>query len=251
MSERPIRTTAPIRADARAELERSAELRPNVEVDTAAEVRGEEGWRIDDRCRVVGEEPPGPPSPDGAFRVACGILERYEMADPAIIRAAYYEDAPLAGREMLLEGRFLFLRFPMNVRVGDVVERTRMVAGRPVHVWGWSYRTLEGHLEQGRMHWEIWKWIDTGRVEFRIHAFSRRGHIRNPIIRLGFLLFGRMTQESFYAAVLDRMARQVAAATDALYDPAPVRCSDVPEGERATQGPTTGRPDGGVRGRTA
>ena len=37
------------------------------------------------------------------------------------------------------------------------------VDGRPVRVWGWPYRTLEGHIEQGEMSWEVWKWLDTRR----------------------------------------------------------------------------------------
>ena len=228
MNDRPIAETAPLRADARALLAESEHLDPNLTVETAEEVRGATGWKIDDRCRVLGAEPPGPPRPDGPFAAAQVIMERYEMAVPAIVRAAYYADAPLAGRTMVLEGRFLFLRFPMPVRVGDVVEEQREVAGRPVHSWGWSYRTLEGHLEQGRMHWEVWKWLDTGQVEFRIHAFSKRGPIRNPIVRLGFLLFGRWTQERFYRGVFDRMARLVARRSGVPFDPAPTPCGPVP-----------------------
>lgn len=227
MSERPIHVTAPLRADARSVLAESEHLSPNVTADVADEIRGEPGWRIDDRCRVIGTEPPGPPRPDGPFAAAQVVMERYEMAAPNIVRAAFYADAPLQDRTMVLEGRFLFLRFAMPVRVGDVVEVQREVDGRPVHSWGWSYRTLEGHLEQGRMHWEVWKWLDTGRVEFRIHAFSKRGPIRNPIVRLGFLLFGRWTQERFYRGVFDRMARLVARRSGTVFDPAPPPCERV------------------------
>lgn len=248
--ERPIRTTAPVRVDARAMLAASAGLPPNVSADTAAEIRGEPGWKIDDRCRVIGAERPGRPEPDGAFSAAQVVMERYEMAEPGIVRAAYYADAPLEGRTMVLEGRFLFLRFPMPVRVGGVVEVQRQIAGRPVHVWGWSYRTLQGHLEQGRMHWEVWKWMDSGQVEFRIHAFSKRGRIRNPIVRLGFLLFGRWTQERFYRAVFDRMARLVARRTDVAFDPAPPPCEPVSEDDRVTLGPGSGG-DGANSGRSA
>ena len=44
---------------------------------------------------------------------------------------------------------------------------------RQARVFGWNYRTLEGHFEQGQMHYEIWKWLDTGDVDFRLHAYSR------------------------------------------------------------------------------
>ena len=251
MTDRPVHVTAPVSTDAAAFLAASAELRPNVAVERAAEVRGEPGWKVDDRCRAVGREEAGPPRPDGPFAAAQAVMERYEMAAPNIIRAAWYADAPLEGRTMLLEGRFLFLRFPMPVRVGEVVEVRRSVAGRPVHVWGWSYRTLEGHLEQGRMHWEVWKWMDTGRVEFRIHAFSKRGPIRNPIVRLGFRLFGRWTQERFYRAVFERMASLVAERTGVEHDPMPAPCEQVAPGDRVTHGPTPGGPAAGPHGRSA
>ena len=67
-------------------------------------------------------------------------------------------------------------------------ERTRKVGGRDARVWGWNYRTLEGHVEIGQMDWEVWKWLDDGHVEFRVHAVSRPALIPNPIVRLGFHL---------------------------------------------------------------
>jgi uncharacterized protein (UPF0548 family) len=53
-------------------------------------------------------------------------------------------------------------------------------------VFGWAYRTLEGHVERGEMHWEVWKWTDTGEVVFHVHAVSRTATIRNPFVRIGF-----------------------------------------------------------------
>lgn len=235
MTDRTIHCTAPLRVDARGHLAASTDLPPNVRADTAEEVRDRPGWRIDDHCSVIGVEPPGPPLPDGPFAAVAAVLERYEMAPPAIVRAAWYEDEPLVGRTILLEGRFWFLRFPMPVRVGELVDVQRRVGGRPVQVRGWSYRTLEGHLEQGRMHWAVWKWLDTGRIEFRIHAFSSRGRIRNPIVLLGFVLFGRWTQARFYRGVFDRMARLVADRTGAPRDTTSSPCEPVDPVERVTR----------------
>lgn len=167
------------------------------------------GWRVDDRCGPLPEEAPGAPEPDGPFEAACEVLRCYQMADPSIVRAAYDPSVPLLHRDMALEGRFSVLRFPMGVRVTDVVDDTTTIEGRPVRRWGWGYSTLDQHLEQGRMDWEVWKWLDSGAVEFRIHAFSRRGPIRNPVVALGFALFGPRTQERFYAAAGHRMRRLV------------------------------------------
>lgn len=167
------------------------------------------GWRVDDRCGPLPSEGPGPPEPGGPFEAGCEVLGSYEMADPSIVRAAYDPSVPLLHRDMALEGRFSVLRFPMGVRVTDVVDDTTTVDGRAVRRWGWGYSTLDQHLEQGRMDWEVWKWLDTGAVEFRIHAFSRRGPIHNPVVALGFAVFGRRTQERFYAAAGRRMQRLV------------------------------------------
>jgi uncharacterized protein (UPF0548 family) len=112
---------------------------------------------------------------------------------------------------MLLEARFWKLvRFRFGVRVGAVVDLTRSEGGRDVRVWGWSYRTLQGHLEMGQMDYQVWKWLDTGDVEFRIHVVSRPARIPNPIIRWGFRLLGRREQVRFARRACERMARLLA-----------------------------------------
>ena len=40
-------------------------------------------------------------------------------------------------------------------------------------MFGFEIPTLEGHIEMGRMDYEVWKWLDDGAVEFRLHAVSR------------------------------------------------------------------------------
>jgi hypothetical protein len=110
---------------------------------------------------------------------------------------------------MLLELRFYGLRFYVGVRVGGVRDETTDRDGGPVRAWGWNYRTLQGHLEIGQMDYEVWKWLDSGAVEFRIHAVSRAARIRNPIVRLGFYLFGRREQLRFARHSCQRMAQLV------------------------------------------
>jgi len=137
-------------------------------------------------------------------------MRDYEFADPRIVRAVYRADDPLEGRDILLEVRFWGLRFRFGVRVGGVIDETRCLDGRDVRVWGWSYATLQGHLEMGQMDYEVWKWLDDGAVEFRIHVVSRASRIGNPIIRLGFRLFGRREQVRFAKRACARMACLVA-----------------------------------------
>lgn len=113
-------------------------------------------------------------------------MRDYEFADPRMVEAVYHPDEPLDGRDMLLVVRFLSLRFRVGVRIGGVFDETRMVDGREVRVYGWNYRTLGGHFEMGQMNYEVWKWLDRGDVEFRVHGVWRRGGTRNPFLSSAF-----------------------------------------------------------------
>jgi uncharacterized protein (UPF0548 family) len=173
-----------------------------------------DGWLSDDYCQPLPGEPPGGPVPGGSWEVAQDLMRNYEFADPAIVRAVYHRDGPLEERDMLLEVRFYGLRFRLGVRVGGVVDETRDIDGRKVRVWGWNYRTLQGHLEMGQMDYEVWKWLDTGDVEFHTCRFSRRAPAGNPIVRLGVRVFGRRQQEKFARRACERMAELTAAALE-------------------------------------
>ena len=186
----------------------------NFEPGRRSEFTAANGWRNDHYRQPLGTEEPGPPAEGGAWEVACRLLRDYEFADPGIVRAVYYPDRPLEGRDMLLEGRFWGLRFHLGVRVGGVIDTTRAEHGREVRVWGWNYRTLAGHLEMGQMDYEVWKWLDTGDVAFRISAFSRSAPVANPVVRLGFRVFGRREQVKFARRACERMARLTAEALE-------------------------------------
>jgi hypothetical protein len=183
----------------------------NFDTTRTVDFSAERGWRIDDYRQPLPAEPAGPPLPDGSWETARRLMRDYEFADPKIVRAIYYDDRPFEQRDMLLELRFHGLRFHAGVRIGGTRDETTMIDGRRVRVWGWNYRTLHGHLEMGQMDYEVWKWLDSGAVEFRIHAVSRPAAIRNPIIRLGFHLFGRREQLRFARHACYRMAQLVTA----------------------------------------
>ena len=86
-----------------------------------------DGWRIDDFCEVLPSEPPGPPIDGGPFQIAQTLLRDYKVADPSIVRAHYDRDAPLEGRDMLLELRFLVFRTFGGCRVGRITDERRTV----------------------------------------------------------------------------------------------------------------------------
>ncbi len=174
-----------------------------------AELEGagpQSGWHVDDYRRALPREPPGDPLPGGSFETARRLMSDYAFADPAIVRAVFDPGGGLANRNMLLEARFGPLRFLLGCRVGAVADETRLVEGRAVRVWGWSYGTLAGHFERGRMDFAVWKALDDGAVEFRIHAVSQRAPTRNPLVALGLRLLGRREQVRFARRACERMA---------------------------------------------
>jgi len=190
---------------ARRRLAGLAERRLNFELAEEPPPSAKDGWHLDDMREPLPHEPSGPPEKDGTWEVARELMCAYQVADPDVVRATYRHDAPLAGRDMLLQIRFVGLRFHVGVRVGEVYDETREVEGRSARVFGWDYRTLEGHFEQGQMHYEVWKWLDTGDVEFRLHAFSQVARSGPPLLRLGYRLVGRREQVAFYRQVCRRM----------------------------------------------
>lgn len=201
------------RVDPVAALARQRERRVNFD---PADV--DASWHHDRLATPLGAEAPGPPEPNGVWETACRLVEAYEMADPAIIRAVYDPAVPLQGRDMVLEGRFLLLRFAMGVRVTTVVDEHQHGA----RSWGWAYETLEGHLERGRMSYMVIKHEDSGAVELVISAYSEGSPHLNPVLALGWRLFGRNRQLHFYRACGRRLATLVAE-RKGRHDPVPDR----------------------------
>ena len=117
--------------------------------------------------------------------------------------ATWDHDAPLLGRDMLLKLRlYRVLSVYAGVRVTRVWDETR----DGERVFGFEYGTLTGHVERGRMDYEVRERGD-GAVDFLIHAHSRPSGEGLPWVRLGFWLFGRREQMRFYARCCERVAR--------------------------------------------
>jgi uncharacterized protein (UPF0548 family) len=187
------------------------------------------GWHVDDRCQPLASEPPGEPVPAGSWETAKWLISGYEFADPSLVRAYYDRDAPLAGREMVLKLRALgFVSVRVGVRVVDVYDEVRERDGRRARVFGWAYRTLKGHVEQGQMDWMVWKWHDSGAVEFRVRAVSRPAPIPNPVIRLGFLVL-RGHERRVFLDSTDRRMRELTALALTSDSPAEVVREASPE----------------------
>lgn len=203
------------------------------------------GWHFDTLVQPLPAEAAGAPAADGPWEKACRLVRDYQFADSRILRGLYDAEEPLLGRNMLLEGRFCGLRFDMGVRVVSMTDVTRGSDGGERRVRGWSYRTLDGHLEEGELTYEVVKHLATGRVDFVITGYSRRAPIRSPLIRYGFLLFGRLTQRRFYRGSGQRLRRLV---TDELAGGPPSVPEPHPSGSGLVIAPgrrnaRRGRPD--------
>ena len=99
------------------------------------------------------------------------------------------------------------MRVYVGVRVVHVYDEVRSEGDRRARVFGWAYRTLRGHVEEGQMDWMVWKWLDTGEVQFRVRAVSRSAPIPNPVIRLGFWAL-RGHERSLFLDSTDRRMRR-------------------------------------------
>jgi uncharacterized protein (UPF0548 family) len=192
------------------------------------------GWHADALSQRLPGEAPGDPVAGGPWRIARRIVEEYRIADPAIVRATWDPGAPLLGREILLQLRlYRILHAWAGVRVTRVWDEDRAVDGRPARVFGYEYATLRGHVEMGRMDYEVWKWGDDGAVEFRLHSHSRASGEGAPWVRLGFRLFGRRQQLRFYRRCCERIARLTAGELGLPDDPPPPTArlleTDAPE----------------------
>ena len=168
------------------------------------------GYEITDERHPLPAEAPGDPEPNGSFEIARRLIGDYAFADPRIVHAYFDPAVPLRGRTMVLGLSALRLfRVYVGVRILWVVDDTREVDGRRARVWGWTYGTLRGHVEAGEMSWETWKWLDSGEVEFRVHALSRPSRIRNPFTRLGFRVLGPHERKTFLHSTGERMSRLI------------------------------------------
>ena len=218
--------TPPLWEQYRARLDAYNDVEVNYDFSRQNEYTSATGWRIDDYETDLPAETPGPPEAAGSFAAAQDVLRRYAFPPPDLITGIFKPDGPLENRVMLLRAQFLFFKFYFGVRVSSVTdEAARATPAGSERVWGYGYRTLEGHFERGQIDFTIHKNITSGAVQFRIHAVSQSGQIRNPFYWVGFKLFGRMLQRKFARESLWRMKELVSAALVGTPTPQPLPAS--------------------------
>jgi hypothetical protein len=194
------------------QFERWRKASLNFDINKVEEFTIANGWQIDNYSIGLPGEPPGESVPGGSFEVAKQIILNYEFPDPSLVTGIFPPEDPLSDRIMIIRARFLLFTFLFGVRIARVIDEIRETEKRGnAKVWGFSYQTLEGHFEMGEITFEVWKFLNSGDVEFRIHAYSKTSLIRNPFYRLGFRLFGRSLQKRFSRTALARMQQLVVA----------------------------------------
>ncbi len=194
----------------RSRIQAFEETKYNYDIDAHESFTESNGWRIDSYIHQLPAEPPGEPVPNGSWETAQAIIRNYEFPDPSLISGIFVPDTPLEKRVMVLQAHFLFFTFYFGVKVGSVIEEIREEEGKgQAQVWGWSYRTLEGHFEMGEITFSVWKFLESGEVEFRINSYSRITQIPNIFYRIGFQLFGRGLQVRFARSAMARVEQLV------------------------------------------
>ena len=176
-------------------LERARALQRNF-TEGAGEMTLEAGWSQVHSVGRLGHEPPGPPRPDGLFERSRRVLDTFDFSDPRIVRWHFSTEEPLCGRTVLLELKSLNqkLRYLCAVRVGG----TRLEHGEDCSIYGFSFETLQGHIESGREWFLLRKDHGSGEVRFHIEASWRPGEFPNWWSRVGFTLVGRRYQRAWH-----------------------------------------------------
>ncbi|GAB5534447.1 MAG: DUF1990 domain-containing protein [Rubricoccaceae bacterium] len=221
---RPVRRPSP--PDWREYQDRLESVRAapiNFDREAHHELTTENGWNIDRHEVALPPEPPGPPTADGSWAIACDLVRSYAFPDPSLITGIFSPEAPIEGRPMLLRARFLGFTFWFGVRLTEEIDTTRDTDEGPMRVWGYGYYTLEGHFERGQIQFEVRKHTTSGDVSFHMEAVSQPDRIANPFYRIGFKLFGRRLQLRFARTALERMQRltEDTLAAQKAHQPAP------------------------------
>ena len=178
-------------------IEKLASLGINYDYSDTKSQTPEHGWYVDHYEAELRKEAPGEPESDGSYAHTQDAIASYSFVDRKLIQGYWDPNSRLAERNILLRikpFRWLpFIRFEFGGRVHTVIDERQ----GDEELWGWGYRTLEGHFEMGHIIFVVAKNTITGRVYFRMESVARLGHIQNIFYRIGAKLMARRLQKRF------------------------------------------------------
>jgi uncharacterized protein (UPF0548 family) len=177
--------------------------------DPGTEPEESDAWCRDGYAVPLPPETPGDIVRGGSFEIAKDYLYSYRFPNPRRIVGYFDRRTPLHGRNMLLRASFAGFVFEFGVRVVKVMDERVDSPDGPIAVWGYGYRTLEGHWEQGEICFCVEKHLDSGRVTVRTRSYSRIGTIPHMLHRVGFNLIGRSLQREFARDGMNRTRMHV------------------------------------------
>jgi uncharacterized protein (UPF0548 family) len=128
---------------------------------------------IDRHSLQIAFEPPGIPLADGPFRHAARAIMEYRIFPPhlgqRVVKRTPLQVGDVVG---LCYPLFLGLRMFIASRVIDVFDAPSEKGWRS----GFTYRTLEGHVELGEETFCVEKDARSGAASVSLNAWSRPGH---------------------------------------------------------------------------
>ncbi len=162
------------------------------------EMSEEAGWKQDQLEASLGHDRGGE-----LFERAKQALCGYEFSDPSIAVSYFDPEAPLLGRNMLLEFRAYGFHFLNGVRVRKVTEEPH-AHGR---IFGYRYETLRGHIESGVQWFTLLEDARTGEVRVRIEDCWQLGDPPNWWSAAGFVVIGEHFRERWRHRAVERLRR--------------------------------------------
>ena len=175
--------------DLQTELRRLAERPLSYPVDTVDPAR-HPGWTVEHFVEILGQEPPGPPLPDGCYTRVCAGVTGYRFAHPGLTEGHFDPHAPLLGRNLLILIRVVFVRLLVGLRIGAVREEATDTETR----FGVRMDTLAGHILHGSEWVQVVKDHRSGIISMHLDVQWRPAHLPTWCMALGFRLFGRQFQ---------------------------------------------------------
>lgn len=160
------------------------------------EMTGEAGWKQDHLEVSLGQDPDG-----RLFERARQALCRYEFSDPTIAVSHFDPEAPLLGRNMLIEFKVFGFHFLNGVRVRSVTEAPH-AHGRS---FGFRYDTLRGHIESGVQWFHLREDTRTGEVRIRIEDRWQLGDPPNWWSAFGFVAIGEHFRRRWRERAVERL----------------------------------------------